>query len=44
MVQETGSLAQGIAAEEGLVNAGVYRYTTRQMKKLYLPLILREAP
>jgi photosystem II stability/assembly factor-like uncharacterized protein len=43
-VQETGALAQGIAVENGLVNAGVYRYTTRQMKKLYLPLILREAP
>jgi photosystem II stability/assembly factor-like uncharacterized protein len=43
-VQETGSLAQGIAAGEDLVNAGVYRYTTRLLKKLYLPLILRSAP
>ena len=40
-VQETELQARGLAAEETLVNAGVYRYTTRSLKQLYLPLLLR---
>jgi photosystem II stability/assembly factor-like uncharacterized protein len=30
-----------ITEDETLVNAGVYRYTTRQARKVYLPLVLR---
>jgi hypothetical protein len=41
-VQDTGLQAQGLAAEEALVNAGVYRYTTRTPHlQVYLPLVLR---
>jgi hypothetical protein len=40
-VQETGLQAQDIAAEETLVSAGVYRYTKRRARKVYLPLVLR---
>jgi photosystem II stability/assembly factor-like uncharacterized protein len=38
-VQATGLQAQGIAAEETLVNAGVYRYTSRSLQ-VYLPVVL----
>jgi photosystem II stability/assembly factor-like uncharacterized protein len=40
-VQATGLQAQGLAAEETLVNAGVYRYTSRSARKIYLPVVLR---
>ena len=39
-MQDTGLQVQGLAAEEGLVNAGVYRYTSRSLQ-VYLPLVLR---
>jgi hypothetical protein len=30
-----------ISANQTLISAGVYRYTTRRIKRLYLPLVLR---
>jgi photosystem II stability/assembly factor-like uncharacterized protein len=38
---ETQRATPASTAAETLVEAGVYRYTTRQMKNLYLPLTLR---
>jgi hypothetical protein len=45
-VEETGSqalnpVALGATTEGKLVSAGVYRYTTRRARKVYLPLVLR---
>jgi photosystem II stability/assembly factor-like uncharacterized protein len=45
-VEDTASQAVskatlGATAEETLVNAGVYRYTSRRARKVYLPLVLR---
>jgi photosystem II stability/assembly factor-like uncharacterized protein len=47
-VGETGTEALGAAgldaaADGTLVSAGVYRYTTRRARKLYLPLIIRSS-
>jgi photosystem II stability/assembly factor-like uncharacterized protein len=36
-----GATASNAAAEESLINAGIYRYTTRRARKLYIPLVLR---
>lgn len=41
-VQDTGAeMLRLSATADSLVNAGVYRYTTRRARKLYLPLVLR---
>jgi hypothetical protein len=39
--QTQGPSALGATAEGKLVNAGIYRYTTRRARKVYLPLVLR---
>jgi hypothetical protein len=36
-----GATASNAAAQETLISAGVYRYTTRRLTSLYLPLVLR---